>query len=351
MQTTPQRDVTKTEKTKDQYRSHFFRLERIARVHIGVPRPELISPQQIAVTFLEKEANWAESTARAYRAALVFMFDEMDTTDASDAKSMIYHVSDDGMWRLEEKDKVKLERKRRKRSAPKTSAQKAKRLSLDDLDLLRGELFVSSSMYGKNTSEWFMAGILTGLRPTEWRDAELKLDEQGRKILLVQNAKNTNGRANGKERTLILEKMKDEDRQIIEDHMNTVSQYVFQSAFEDLYYNCRRLLCNISDRLWPRRIKHPTLYTARHMFSADMKTQFDSYGVAALLGHASTRTASSHYAPKWSSNGGGSMIEPSENDVASVVLKNEQKEKPRQEKRNQYIATLKEKRSHLSNKK
>lgn len=337
------KNVTRIEASKAQYRTHYFRLERMARKDLELDASDEVSPLQIAAMFIQREADWSEDTARAYRAALAFMFEELGTDEANDARQMIYHISEDGEWTIDMREKVKAERKKRQRVAPRTSAQKAKRLSMEDLDLLRAELHVSTSKYAGPTALWFMAGMLTGLRPTEWREAYIGNDSQGRKCLIVVNAKNTNGRAHGKLRTIVMAKMRAPDVQMIEDHVRSVQGFCNgdPEKFEEYYFGCRRLLSNVADRLWPRRLKHPTLYTARHMFAADVKNVFDSYGVAALMGHASTRTASSHYAPKWSTTNGGSSVEPSEGDLGRVVARNEEKEAPRIVKRQKYLEELK----------
>jgi hypothetical protein len=86
------------------------------------------------------------------------------------------------------------------------------------------------------------------------------------------------------------------------------------------------------------------------MFAADVKNVFDSYGVAALMGHASTRTASSHYAPKWSSANGGSSVTPDEGDLQRVIMRNEEKEAPRIAKREKYLAEIKANRAQMGKK-
>jgi hypothetical protein len=324
----------------------------MTRKDLELPSGATVSPLQIAATFVEHEAEWSEYTARAYRAALVFVFEELESDEAIEAKNMIYHISEDGEWTLRVKERIKEDRKSNLKRNLRTSAQKAKRFSIDDLDLLRAELHVSSSKFADRTALWFMAGMLTGLRPTEWKHAQVTTDDRQRKVLLVQNAKSTNGRSHGKFRSIVLEKMRVEDVEVIEAHVSSVADYCGgdDEKFEEYYYGCRRLLSNVADRLWPRRLKHPTLYTARHMFAADVKNVFDSYGVAALMGHASTRTASSHYAPKWSSANGGSSVTPDEGDLQRVIMRNEEKEAPRIAKREKYLAEIKANRAQMGKK-
>jgi hypothetical protein len=321
MQEHDKQPVTKTESTKGQYRAHFFRLERRTRTSLHLTPDAAVMPQQIAATFIDSEPDWSEATARAYRAALVFVFDEVGDGDSMEAKDMIYHVNDDGEWQLQIRERVKAERKRRKRSSPRTSAQKAKKMSQEDLILLRNEFARSWSKWAKQTETWFFAGILTGLRPTEWQVAELATDKLGNKMLMVKNAKNTNGRAHSATRTIRLGKMPQANIDLIASQILSAQTYVKLDKFDHFYFQCRRLLCKVSDRLWPRRIKHPTLYTARHLFSADAKTKFDRIGVAALMGHASTDTAYNHYGKRHTGTGGMS-VSPDEADIAAVTARN-----------------------------
>lgn len=321
MQVDPVFPVTKTESTKAQYRAHFFRLERRARHHLQLGTEAEVSLQQIAAMFLDCEPGWSEATARAYRAALVFVFDEMGGQDAREARDMVYHLDADGEWALQMREKVKAERKRRRRSAPRTSAQKAKKMSPEDLVALRDGFDKSRSNWSGYTKTWFFAGVLTGLRPSEWRHAQMGVDKKGNKVLIVKNAKNTNGRSHGQTRTLKLGKMPPGDIDLIERHLEAAHRFVGQDAWEDFYFQCRRLLRMVADRIWPRRIKHPTLYTARHLFSADAKTEFDRIGVAALMGHASTDTAYQHYGKRHTGSGGMS-VSPDESDVQAVTLRN-----------------------------
>lgn len=288
-------------------------------MHIGVLEP--VTPQQMAATFLDNEPDWSEHTVRAYRAALVFVFSEIGGEDVKEAIDMIYHISDDGEWQMQMREKVKAERKKRKRNSPRTSSQKAKRMTPDDLVKLREELDRSWSKWAKQTQTWFFAGVLTGLRPTEWQTAELSTDKTGGKILIVRNAKNTNGRSHSATRTLKLGKMLPANVAIIESQIQSAQSFVRLGNFEVFYFNCRRLLCMAADRIWPRRLKHPTLYTARHLFSADAKTKFDRIGVAALMGHASTDTAYHHYGKRHTGTG-GMTVTPDEADMAAVSARN-----------------------------
>jgi hypothetical protein len=316
-------DVTMEESTRQLYRKVYFRLERRARMAYGIHQDEAVTPQQVAATFVDNEAGWERSTARLYRASLVFVFKEMNDFAGKEACDMVYHIEEDGEWRMQIRERVNAERKKRKRSSPRTSAQKAKSMKPEDMALLRAALEESRSQWARDTRLWFFAGVLTGLRPTEWQRAELGINEAGSPILIVRNAKNTNGRAHGARRTLILAQMSESNIALIAAHIQRAQVFSNMGAFESYYYNCRRLLRLVADRLWPRRIKHPTLYTARHVFSGDAKQSFDRIAVAAMMGHASVDTAYEHYGKRHSGSG-GMGVAPSDDDLMAVAKRNPQ---------------------------
>lgn len=123
-------------------------------------------------------------------------------------------------------------------------------------------------------------------------------------MLVVENAKATNGRAHGPVRTLHWEELAPE---IVHDILAWIR------IAQDDHYDRRlntigRALWEITRELWPRRKKWPTLYSARHVAIAAWKAFYLHEGqspaerlealaiIAALSGHGSDETASTHYA-------------------------------------------------------
>jgi len=200
----------------------------------------------------------------------------------------------------------------------RTSAKKQKHLNLKDLKKIDQELNKSKSMWSAPTRLWLRAGILTGLRPIEWKTAKLIQSEKGA-VLLVQNAKNTNNRANGDERNLNLNHLTSDELSIIKGHLNIVKK--FNSDKEDwtnYYQGCSNLLRTKNKIAFPNRKKLPTLYSARHQFSANMKASgARPEELAALMGHATDLTAQSTYGKKVNGTRG---VKPDvqENEVDSV---------------------------------
>jgi hypothetical protein len=123
-------------------------------------------------------------------------------------------------------------------------------------------------------------------------------------MLVVENAKATNGRAHGPVRTLLWD-------ELAPDVVQNILAWI--KIAQDLDYD-RRLntashaLWEITRALWPRRKKWPTLYSARHVAIANWKAFYVRKGqsqvqrlealavIAAISGHGSDETASTHYA-------------------------------------------------------
>jgi hypothetical protein len=316
--------ITQQDSTKRQYRELYCRLQRMANAANGTLGADA-SPHQVAEIYLRREGDWAQSTARLYRAALAFVFKEMGSIASSEALKRIYRSEEDPDKLEKFRNEIRAERKKRQRMRPKTSAKKSKSISDKDLELLKSFLQDSLSKYAQSTLLWLLAGILTGLRPSEWQSAQLE-DKGGGRVLVIRNAKNTNGRAHGETRTIRLHKISDQDFETIDKHLRNVRGKNPQ-AFADFYLGCRKLLSRISKQIWPRRLKRPALYTARHKFGADAKSTYKRDEVAALMGHASTETAYQHYARRHT--GSGNMaVEPSQLDMDAVAKRNRKRSEP-----------------------
>lgn len=83
-----------------------------------------------------------------------------------------------------------------------------------------------------------------------------------------------------------------------------------QKRLSDFLYRAVR-------KAFPRRRPHITLYSYRHQFAADKKRVWGQAEVAALMGHASDRTAGMNYARAVSGRG-SSAVKPLNTEVAQV---------------------------------
>ena len=159
-----------------------------------------------------------------------------------------------------------------------------------DLRVLEDALASSSWRYASIARLWLWVGVLTGLRPTEWQGASWQ--ESG-PTLVVRNAKHTNGRAHGVERRLRLHLLTPTEQEAIHSMVDLVA---VTQDFPELYQQVRKTIARAGRLCWPRRIQRPSLYSARHQWTANAKRVYTQREVAAMAGHASEETAGIHYA-------------------------------------------------------
>ncbi|WP_298293417.1 hypothetical protein [Thiomonas sp.] len=194
----------------------------------------------------------------------------------------------------------------------RTSARKARALRLADLDRLVDRLLVSPGRWDGLSARWLWWGLLTGLRPIEWRDARLQqAGSDG--CLRVRNAKHSQGRAHGEWRTVHLTLQPEETSALV--------QFIaeVQADFPAAFTGCRMALYRAASRLWPRRQQRPSLYTGRHQFSANAKAAgLSPVQIAALMGHAVTATHQVHYGKRRSGHRDLLYAQPDAQDVARV---------------------------------
>lgn len=206
-------------------------------------------------------------------------------------------------------------------------ASKQKYLSDKDIEVIALELDSYKNKWDGLVLNWLEAAVVAGLRPSEWETALLKGD-----CLVVINAKNTNGRCFGHERGLNLSNLDEASYDAIEKFLLRLKSLMNTKGyeFEYIYRQCRMRLRCITARLWPRKKKHPTLYSCRHQFSADMKNIFSKKEVAALMGHGSDATATVHYGKKRDGNYRKNHVTPDPEQVALVKEELKKKEKSQQ---------------------
>lgn len=180
----------------------------------------------------------------------------------------------------------------------RTSAKKQKHLRVKDLDFISQKLKDSKNKWALPTRIWLISGIITGLRPVEWRQAVY--DEEEDK-LIIKNAKNTNGRSHGEFRSIYLNHVPDKEKQIILKHSELALAFSNggDESWKTYYQGCSNLLKYTCNTIWPKRERHPTLYSARHQFSANLKASgCKPLEIAALMGHAVDDTAMTTYGKK-----------------------------------------------------
>ena len=173
---------------------------------------------------------------------------------------------------------------------------------------------------------WVVAGRATGLRPSEWEHAELTEGPAG-PILVVRNAKHTNGRGNGETRRIGLSDIvrlatytdsphPNQAWEAIKTHLaNVAKEKEKPDGFRRYKKACRNTLYRLTKEAG---VKGVSLYTPRHQFAADAKrANLSRAEVAALMGHASDETATTHYGRRIQGRG-EPVPSPDPREVATV---------------------------------
>lgn len=175
----------------------------------------------------------------------------------------------------------------------RTSSHKKKSFSKKEVQAFEDYFEEGDYKWAKPTLYWIKASVYLGLRPSEWRNS--KYNEEYN-IIIVKNAKNTNGRANGSTRTLSLSHYNEEEKNIILKHLNFSILMKEKGEWENYYAGCANLIKYSARRIWRGKERLPSLYSGRHQYSANLKASgCKKNEVAALMGHGTDKTAESHY--------------------------------------------------------
>lgn len=183
----------------------------------------------------------------------------------------------------------------------RTSARKQKRIDAQDWEKLAAALLASERRHVEAVILLLAAGLVTGLRPSEWIKAELFHDVEDGWKLKVQNGKSTNGRSHGPTRTLSWSSCSEEVLAVRNwlEHLETCllrDRTRARAGWKTYYAQLRHTLYEVCQKLWPRRWRRPTFYSTRHTFAAAAKAVLTPSEVGALLGHGTDFTVLTHYA-------------------------------------------------------
>ena len=227
--------------------------------------------------------NLSKSTWRTYRSALSFyaelMFDKnlLNITDINNIKEILSGYGDC------------------LGKGTKTSSQKKKSQQNDDHEVLMEYLKKSHSSFASRLMMWMHVNRMVGLRPCEWQHSNIEVINN-RVSLVVKNAKATNGRSHGVKRIIPIDHINEKNIANIAKFAKYCNKLSADGEFKLMYEGCRKLLQRSSRKIWGKRLKHITLYSSRHQFSADLKRNGRTMrDIAYLMGHISTDTATYHY--------------------------------------------------------
>lgn len=229
----------------------------------------------------------------------------------------------------------------------RTSGKKLKSFGTEARDALK----VAAESRGRRSpniaraASFVRANLLVGLRPNEWFDASfasyLQRDEDGSlsrnsdgslvftPMLVVENSKATQGRANGLVRELLLHNASVDELKALmhwwhlaiqhrERHpVSTENKKLTDNLYKPLNAAIRRALASAGFSA----TNIPSTYSTRHQVIADWKKAgIAPRVIAAFFGHRSQHTQSDHYAKKRSGQGGATSTKfgPSPESLSRV---------------------------------
>lgn len=220
-----------------------------------------------------------------------------------------------------------------------TSSQRLRGLSDEDFEAIHDLCADRLRLYDVMITLFLECGRMVGLRPCEWPGVKLIQHPGARQgyALVVKNAKNSMGRAHGDTRTLLITNLEDLELAQLQEMVDRTGPRA--EFWERLMKGCQDRLYELTRKLWPKRNKQVTLYSARHQFAADLKIhrpRFSLAEIAAMMGHASIATANKDYA-KWHGGRRGKppfRVMPWHEDVERVIELN--KDRPRDQFENPF---------------
>jgi integrase len=305
---------TRTSATVTAYLIRAGQMAKRAAIELGQNDIAALSPLDLANWAIDQRKGIRPTTWRQYRSSLICYFQQQTNgggqhTDRQSAIALL--MDSDGS-----------QCQRGKNAPVRTSSGKKRSLSDVERDAIIEYFASHPTRWSTAASIWLRASVVTGLRPSEWKTARM-VAESGEMVLIVQNAKCTNGRAHGVGRTLHLGGVSSAEIRMISAQLDAVQLILRQDivVWDDYYNGVRKVIHKATRALWPKRAQYPSLYSGRHQFAADAKlASMTQVEVAALMGHGSELTAGTHYGKRRSGRSGfGLRADPA--DVTRVGLK------------------------------
>ncbi|WP_031404778.1 hypothetical protein [Thiomonas sp. FB-Cd] len=291
-----------TEQTKKQYSKRCGDLYRLYKAEVAHLSGEP-SMEGFIAWLVARRPTLAKATWRQYRAAVCWCLGQLPHSDRHRLIEELRRAANPA-------DPSTL--------PSRTSHGKAKHISPDDLRALQDRLLQHPSRWSALANAWLRWTVVTGLRPTEWRHCQVSQEQPGRVVMAVQNAKATQGRAHGEMRTIAFAGLDLQQTRELADFAFAMRAFAQQGHFDRVYDGVRLTIHRVGLKLWPRRKRPITLYSARHQFCADAKSAgLSAEAIAALMGHAVTVTHEEHYGRR--RYGRGQVdVEPDQADMARV---------------------------------
>jgi len=217
----------------------------------------------LCIWILSLSKNWSTSTWRLRKIALA---NYMARNGPIEAKLFFLNASK--IKKLDDANKIK--------KTPKLITPK---ISVSDLHLLIDTLGVQSNgRYDNLIALWVLSGLLTGLKPSGWRDAYIDNDS-----LVIKSTRKNKDDARNHFSRIALKKDKPNDTITISGFVSELTVInLTKTDFADVLDCCRRRLYVINKKLWPDRNEVISLYSVRSQFSYAAIMSTGKFGAALL---------------------------------------------------------------------
>ena len=293
----------------------------------------MLSPVDVTSDLIEARGGYSASSWVLYRAALLWhLASHRATADVFAAAFRMLAASPNTI------DKEGGELRRARDGVPTGKSTRKKSIPVAHFERLLRQLnkMNRTTNWGTSTSYWLLAGLATGARPGEWRDASWLDDSET--VLCIPNSKRKMAasaftmlragetihdlEANHPERLVAGPALDDRDRirnvpiepsdRIhVSLHLSALNDYLDgkpgtsrEKRFVSYYNMCRKILRDACRRAFNERRSY-SLYVMRSQFAANMKAKLPLDEVAALMGHAKgSRVTMSHYGSRRAAHGG-----------------------------------------------
>lgn len=289
-------------------------LEARAAVALGV---EQVSPVEVVGFLVSLRPTIAKSSWRQMKASLLHRYGRVATPAAKQAIGAL----------MSETSAEALKR------GTTTSSLRRRRISDGELADCLSAIRATPSSYKEILESWLVLGLLTGLRPHEWRHAEViemhpsaagafyighqvTIDDDPRPFLMVGNSKATNGRANGLVRHIDLTALPRDTVMALAAFASLMRRIDAEpGGYRRVYMSCCKLLRRVQPA---NRGKLLQLYSPRHQFTSSAKKVMTLPELAATLGHATDATARRHYGKRRHGSPSGVGVRPTVNETSTV---------------------------------
>lgn len=295
-------DLYKSKKTTARYYEVGNRLLNKYQRFSEIPEDEEVDPVDFVNWLISNKADLKSSTWRQYRAASKYFISLLPHSDVETATNMLINDI------IEDSDEHENKKGRNAKISRRTSALKAKFIKKDDLSKIISYLkYISRSALKDLAVDWLLAGIYTGLRPSEWGSTYIKRElnkKTGEKeiFLCVLNAKASNGRGTGILRTLNITNLNDDQLETIFNMSNLGGKLFMEGELESTQKQVSQVIYKVCEKIFNgSNQKNYSLYSARHQFIANAKKTMKLEEIAALVGHNTVKTSREHYGKRRSS--------------------------------------------------